>query len=110
MATRVVAILAAVVVTGCSPRASSFMCTDDASCGAGGKCEPTFNLCSFPNEAQCGPGGRSFGDLGGSNSDQCVGGQPPIADAGPDAPPDARVCFGTAPFTFCFAAPPAGTI
>jgi hypothetical protein len=46
-------------------------------------------------------------------SGTCVGGGEPIdagpngfIDAGPDAPPDARVCFGTAPFTICLAAAP----
>jgi hypothetical protein len=107
MGTRVIATLAAVVVAGCSPRQESFTCTDDASCGVGGKCEPGFNLCSFANPS-C-PNGRAFGDLGGANSGQCVGGQP-MPDAGPDAPPDARVCFGTAPFALCFATPPAGAI
>jgi len=109
MGTWVVAIVAAVMVAGCGQRQDSFACTDDASCGAGGKCEPSFNLCSF-EDPQCGPGGRSFGGLGGANSGHCVG-STPQPDAGlPDTPPDARVCFGTAPFAVCFTTPPTGNI
>lgn len=78
------------MASGCKYGPDSFACVDDASCGAGGKCEPAFNLCSFPDEAKCGPGGRSFGDLGGANSGQCVG------------------CYGTAPISICFATPPTG--
>lgn len=109
MRTWVVAIVAAVVVmvAGCGQRQDSFPCTDDASCGVGGKCEPGFNLCSFSNDAKCGPGGRSFGDLGGANSGQCVG-STPLPDGGmADAPPDARLfCYGNSPFTICLAAAP----
>ncbi|HEX3473859.1 MAG TPA: hypothetical protein VHT91_02395, partial [Kofleriaceae bacterium] len=104
MGTRVLATLAAVMVAGCSPRQESFTCTGNASCGGGGTCE-TNGFCSF-QDSTC-PSGRRFGDLGGAG--QCVDGLPP-PDAGPDAPPDARVCFGTAPFAFCFATPPAGSI
>ncbi len=113
---------AAIVVvgmgSGCKYGPYEFSCTDDASCGAGGKCEPGFNLCSFPNEAKCGPGGRSFGDLGGPNSGQCVGGQPP-PDGGnlPDGnPPDGNpadaglFCYGSAPHTICFASAPTGNL
>ena len=103
MGTRVIAILAAVVVAGCSPQRTSFMCTDNASCG-GGFCE-TGGFCSF-TDATC-PSGRRYGDLGGP-AGQCVGEVPP--DVRPDTPPDARVCFGTAPFTICFSSPPAGSI
>lgn len=109
MATRVVAIVAAVVVTGCGQRQDSFPCTDDASCGVGGKCEPGFNLCSFANSS-C-PSGRAFGDLGGANSGQCVGSQPPPPDASPDAPPDAPLyCYGTGIVRVCFNAPPSNTL
>jgi hypothetical protein len=106
MRTWVVAIVAAVMVTGCSPRQESFTCSDSASCGAGGTCEPGLNLCSFPNSG-C-TSGRAYGDLGGSNSGQCVGGGQPQPDGGiPDGPmADARLCFGDAPFTVCLAAAP----
>ena len=83
----------------------SFICTGDPSCGVGGTCEAS-GFCSFP-DATC-PSGRRYGDLGGLNSGQCVGSQSP--DAGSGAPADARVCFGTAPFTFCFMTPPAGAL
>ncbi len=105
MRTWVVAIVAAVMVTGCGQRQDSFACTDDAACGPNGTCEPGFNLCSFTNPS-C-PSGRAFGELGGIYSNQCVGSQPP-----PDAHPsdgstaDARLCFGDAPFTVCLAAAP----
>src|SRR5882672_5462103 len=94
MAPRVVAIVAVLLVTGCGQRQDAFPCTDDASCGVGGKCEPGFNLCSFANPG-C-PGGRSFGDLGGPNSGRCVD-STPLPDGGmPDAPPDAPIfCYGT---------------
>lgn len=105
MRTWVVAIVVAVMVAGCGQRQDSFACTDDASCGAGGKCEPSFKLCSFLNEAKCGPGGRAFGDLGGANSGQCVNGTPP-PDGGIDSPPDARACFGTGLVQFCLASAP----
>jgi hypothetical protein len=100
---------AAIVVVGMASACrlqlqESFTCTGDSSCGPGGTCEAN-GFCSFPDSA-C-PSGRRYGDLGGSG--QCVGGQPP-PDAGPGAPADARVCFGTAPFTFCFMTPPAGAI
>ena len=103
MGTRVVAIVAALMVAGCSPQRTLFACTDNTSCG-GGFCE-TSGFCSF-TDPSC-PSGRRFGDLGGPNG-QCVDQPPP--DAGPDAPPDARVCFGTAPFTVCFTTPPTGAI
>src|ERR1041384_7471469 len=107
MRTRVIATLAAVVVAGCSPHATSFTCTGDPSCGPGGTCELN-GFCSFA-DSTC-SSGRRYGDLGGPSAGQCVGEQLP-PDAGPDAPPpDARVCFGTAPFTFCFMTPPAGAI
>jgi hypothetical protein len=111
MRTWVVAIVVAVMVTGCSTRLESFACTDDASCGVGGKCEPSFSLCSFANDAKCGPGGRTFGDLGGPNSGQCVG-STPLPDGGtPDGSTvDARLCFGDAPFAVCLAAPPQGPL
>ena len=118
MATRVLAIVAAVMVTGCGQRLDSFACTDDASCGAGGKCEPGFNLCSFA-DPDCGPDGRSFGSLAGAQHGQCVGSQPrpdggtPPPDGRlPDGPPPdaAPVCYGAAPFSVCFATAPTGTI
>ena len=100
-----VAIVVVVMGSGCKYGPYEFACTDNASCGPGGTCE-TNGFCSFP-DSTC-PSGRRFGDLGGPNG-QCAGDVPP--DAGPDVPPpDARVCFGTAPFTVCFTAPPTGAI
>jgi hypothetical protein len=69
-------------------------------------------LCSFANDAKCGPGGRSFGDLGGANAGQCVNVQP-LPDAGiPDSRPlDAGpACYGSAPYTVCFASKPTGNL
>jgi hypothetical protein len=109
MATRVVAIVAALLVTGCGQRQDAFPCTNDASCGVGGKCEPGFNLCSFANSS-C-PTGRAFGDLGGANSGQCVGSTPPPPDASPDAPPDAPLfCYGTGLVRVCFNAAPSNSL
>src|SRR5262245_838282 len=107
MRTRVIATLAAVVVAGCSPRQESFVCSGNPSsaCGAAGTCEAN-GFCSFP-DSSC-SSGRRYGDLGGPSAGLCTDMLPP--DARPDAPLDARVCFGTAPFTICFTAPPAGSI
>jgi hypothetical protein len=104
MGTRVVAIVAALMVAGCSPQRESFTCMGDSSCGVGGKCEPGFNLCSFP-DSSC-PDGRSFGGLGGPNAGQCVGSTPPPDGGHPDVPPDARACFGTGLVQFCLAKAP----
>jgi hypothetical protein len=90
---------------GCNYGPYTFRCTDDASCGPGGKCEPGFNLCSF-DDRHC-VSGRSFGELGGSNAGHCIGSQPP-PDAGPlDAP---QACYGSAPYTVCFASAPTGNL
>src|SRR5262249_17338591 len=105
MATRLAAIVAAVGVASCGTPQEAFACTDEAWCGAGGKCEPGFNLCSFANSS-C-PSGRAFGDLGGANSGQCVGSTPPPDGSMPDAPPDAPLyCYGTGLVRVCFDAPP----
>jgi hypothetical protein len=106
-------VAAAVVLgTGCNYGASAFTCDNDGQCGATGTCEPN-RFCSFPDEARCGPGGRSFGDLSGGMSGDCVGELPIDAgiDAGTpdvsvDAPPDTRTCYGTGIVQVCFAAPP----
>lgn len=98
MRTPVVAIVVVGLGSGCNYGPYTFTCTDDASCGVSGKCEPGGSLCSFP-DPRC-PGGRSYGSLSGDISGQCVM---------PDAPPDASLaCYGTAPISICFAAPPAG--
>lgn len=106
MGTRVAVIVAVVLVTGCKYGPESFTCTDDASCGPNGRCEPGVNLCSFPSD-QC-PDGRAYGDIAGSHSGMCVGSQPPPIDAPPDMPPppDARVCFGTGIVQLCLAKAP----
>jgi hypothetical protein len=108
MRTRVIAILAAVVVAGCSPRQEAFICSGNPSsaCGPTGACEAN-GFCSFP-DSTC-SSGRRYGDLGGPTG-QCTGGELP-PDVRPDTPPpDARLCFGTAPFTVCFTTPPTGNI
>jgi hypothetical protein len=103
MRTWVVAIVAAVMVTGCGQQRESFTCTDDTSC-SGGSCLAGF--CSFAS-TMC-PSGRQYGGLGGP-SGGCVeidAGMPPdvrLPDAGP-------VCFGSAPNTICFATRPTGSL
>jgi hypothetical protein len=98
-------VVAAVVVlgAGCNYGAGAFTCMNDEQCGGSGICEPGFNLCSFLDEANCGSGGRSFGDLAGDRSGKCVSGQQPD-DAGIDAPGtgvDAQTCFGTGLVRIC---------
>lgn len=106
--------LAAIVVvgmlSGCLQSRNAFACTDDASCGVGGRCEPGFNLCSF-SDSRC-PSGRAFGGLGGANSGQCVGDQPPPDGHLPDGPPpDAQLfCYGSSIVRVCFDAPPSGPL
>jgi len=96
-------------LTGCNYGNGAFSCTDDNSCGAGGKCEPDTSLCSFA-DTSC-PSGRKYGDLAGGQSGKCVdGGGPPLdagLDSGADAPPpDALVCYGTGIVQVCFANAP----
>src|ERR1044071_3207525 len=107
MRTRVIAILAAVVVAGCSQR-NEFNCSGNplSACGAGGTWEAN-GFCSFL-DSTC-SSGRRYGDLGGP-SGRCVGEEPPIDARLDTPPPDARLCFGAAPFTICFPAPPSGSI
>lgn len=110
VAATVVPVMAA--LTGCKYGPASFACTDDHSCGLGGKCEPGVNLCSFLNEGKCGPGGRAYGDIAGDQSGECVNAQPAIDAAIIDVPPDApRTCFGTnllGNLNICLQAPPTG--
>jgi hypothetical protein len=113
MGTWLVALAAAVMVTGCGQTLKEFACGPEKSCGQGGLCEPS-GFCSF-EDPSC-PSGRRYGDLGGPSGDCTPGGVqqqmdaaidgPP--DARPDAPPDALFCYGTAPISICFATPPAG--
>ena len=103
MGTWVAAIVAVLTVTGCKYGADSFACTDNASCGGAGMCQPN-NLCSFP-DATC-PSGQRYGDIAGTASGQCVGETQMPPDAMPDAPPDARACFGSDPFMICLASAP----
>lgn len=113
---RAVRIWAAVIVvvgmgSGCKFGPYTFVCTDNAACGAGGICEGN-GFCSFP-DITC-PSRRRFGDLGGPSAGQCVGGQSPVdggdtpdgnlSDAGP-------FCYGNPPYNpICFAAPPTGLV
>lgn len=117
MGTRAASIVAVVLVTGCGGNAE-YRCDPTHSCGAGGTCEATTGFCSVPDSG-CPSGRRYDGSLAGGLSGQCVdagSGSNPQMDAGVDVaidsrpPPDARVCFGTAPYTICLAAPPTGTI
>src|SRR6185295_4884759 len=76
--TPVAAIVVVGMVNGCLYGPYQFICTDDASCGPGGKCESGYDRCSFVNPS-C-PNGRAFGDLSGALTGQCVvspGGSPP---------------------------------
>ena len=97
-----------VLVAGCNYGAGAFKCSSSTDCTgrAGGTCEPN-EFCSF-DDTSCPAPGRRYGDLSGGVSGKCVGQEE--VDAGtssiPDAPPDARVCFGTTPFTICLAAAP----
>jgi hypothetical protein len=101
------------MASGCQFGPYTFACTHDAACGAGGICELN-GFCSFP-DSTC-PSGRRFGDLGGPSAGQCVGGQP-LVDGG-DTSIDGRVsdavvgtfCYGSAPYTICFASPPIGML
>jgi hypothetical protein len=95
------------MVSGCKYGPYEFACTDDASCGPGGRCEPGFNLCSFANPG-C-PSGRAFGDLGGATSGQCVGGVPPDGsppDGSMSDAPSGQACYGTGMVQVCLAAQP----
>jgi hypothetical protein len=94
-----------VLVAGCNYGAGAFTCGPDKPCGGSGICEPGFNLCSFPDEAKCGAGGRSFGDLAGDKSGDCVGGKG-SGDGGVDSPPEAQACFGTGLLHICLEAAP----
>jgi hypothetical protein len=55
---------------------TEFICILDDECqgGArpGGRCEPSFNHCSFP-DSSCIPSGRRFDDAAGLLADRCVG-------------------------------------
>jgi hypothetical protein len=120
------------LVMGCGFGSTAQLCTSQAQCESatrpGGRCEPS-GLCSFA-DPEC-PGGRRFGDLAGDQSNQCVDPitDPPDAgvlvdapvpiDARVDAhidapigppPPDARVCFGNAPFTICLQSAPSAPL
>ncbi|HEX7838221.1 MAG TPA: hypothetical protein VF469_12190, partial [Kofleriaceae bacterium] len=77
----------------------------------GGFCEMSTGFCS-QIDSTC-PSGRRYDPLhSGDSSGLCVDDQQhPLPDGGPpdarpDAPPDARVCFGAAPFTICLASAP----
>ena len=105
MGTRAAAIVAVVAVTGCRGYGSeAFSCTQDGQCGAGGACETPAGFCSTVDNA-C-PSGRKYTDHSGGLSGVCVGEEPIDAGNPADTSPDARVCFGTAPFTICLAAAP----
>jgi hypothetical protein len=103
MGTWVAAIVAVLTVTGCKYGADSFACTDNASCGGTGICQAN-SLCSFPDGA-C-PSGQRYGDIAGASSGQCVGETQMPPDAMPDAPPDARACFGSGLVAVCLTAAP----
>jgi len=103
LAVAVVVVLGA----GCNYGAGEFTCGPDKPCGGSGICEPGFNLCSFPDEAKCGSGGRSFGDLAGDKSGKCVSGEQPD-DAGIDAP--GQTCFGTGLLNICLQTAPTGSL
>lgn len=96
------------MITGCKYGPYEFVCTDDASCGQGGTCQLSDHFCSFL-DTSC-PSGQRYGQLGGP-SGGCVRDQP---DAG--SPPDSRpsdagpVCYGSAPYTVCFANAPTGNL
>ena len=113
MGTRVVAIVAVALVTGCGGYgAEEFHCSQTAAatqCGPGGMCELD-GFCSI-GESSC-PSGRKYTDHSGSLSGTCVGGGTP-SEAGMDMmtpTTDARLCFGNAPFAICLAAAPAAPL
>jgi hypothetical protein len=117
MGTWLVALAAAVTVTGCGQTLKEFACGPEKSCGPGGTCE-TSGFCSF-EDSSC-PSGRRYGDLGGPSGDCTPGGGPQQQvdaaidgppDGRPDAPPDAmEFCYGAAPFTICLLAAPNNAI
>ena len=69
-------LIAALVSTAGCLRDTTFHCNDDSQCGDNGRCEPGFDLCSFP-DTSCAQG-RRFGALSGVQASQCVG----ASDAG----------------------------
>jgi hypothetical protein len=101
------ALLCAALATGCL-RNAAFPCSQDVDCARGGEqgvCEAT-GFCSFVDPA-C-DGGRRYGELSGSLSNQCVGGGTPIdgppgdvpvtTDGPPtDGPPVVPFCDATDP-------------
>jgi hypothetical protein len=83
-----IAILAAVLSSGCLRANSEFHCTSNSDCtngGAAGRCEPV-GFCSYA-DATCASGQR-FGEAAGALTSTCVGGGEPL-DAGVDTKSDA---------------------
>jgi hypothetical protein len=104
MGTRAAAIFAVVVVTGCGSYGSeAFHCDTAAQCPSNGTCDTSVGFCTQPSSS-C-TSGSQYTDHSGGMSGACVGGMAPV-DSGTDAPPDARLCFGNAPFTICLASAP----
>ena len=71
-----------VLVNAACLRKTEFNCSDDASCGAGGRCEST-GFCSFVD-----PGcasGRVYDSSAGSYAGECTSGGQPNPDGGIDA-------------------------
>jgi len=95
-------ILGATALAGCL-KSTSFTCSDDTSCGAGGVCEPQ-GVCSIA-DADC-TSGRRFDSSAGTLAGQCTAGDLPTdsgvdtttdgpTDGPTDAPPDTPVgCNG----------------
>ncbi len=90
-------LLGAAALAGCL-KSTSFSCTEDTACGAGGVCEAE-GVCSIA-DADC-TSGRRFDSSAGTLAGQCTAGSNPtdsgvdmtiddgMPDAMPDAPPDA---------------------
>src|SRR5262245_53236722 len=73
-------------VAACIGNGPGFHCSDDASCGAGGRCEAV-GWCSFADPS-CVESGRRFGELsGGGLGGSCVAAT--VVRDGPLALPDA---------------------
>jgi hypothetical protein len=67
------------------------LCSQDHQCPSGLTCDLLQDVCVEPGGVTIAPDAR---DIDASST------------TSPDAPPDARVCFGTAPFTICLASAP----
>jgi hypothetical protein len=122
---RLVGVLALVAGSACSPfNNASFSCTSDSQCTGGpgpGTCQQSTGFCSFL-DTSC-QSGQRYGDLAGSLSNQCVGGnivdaamkmdaKPKLDGSGGGSDTLGLTCFGamTDPARACYATAPTGTV